>query len=82
MTTAGIGAIALVATGQSASDQSRDVYQIAAAGKPYILQIQSTRDGRTSTTIYDSFGDKVSIHVPPVGRTMSIDEFRARVASR
>ncbi|MDT0452629.1 hypothetical protein [Streptomyces hesseae] len=78
----GIRTIAMVTTGQSASDQSRDVYQIAATGKPYILQIQSTRDGRTSTTVYDSFGDKVSIHMPPADRTMSIDEFRARVVHR
>ncbi|MFC0599729.1 hypothetical protein [Streptomyces palmae] len=48
-------------------------------GAPRLLRMDSTRDGRTSTTTYDSFGKKFTITVPPSDKTMPMDEFRRRV---
>lgn len=63
------------------SGPTQDVYQVAAQGTPYILRLDSTRDGRTSTTVYDSFGAAVSIALPPADRTMSLEDFKRRVST-
>ncbi|MFI1798709.1 hypothetical protein ACH427_15350 [Streptomyces sp. NPDC020379] len=63
----------------AAAGPTSDVYQIAAEDKSYLLQLRSTRDGRTSTTTYDSFGDTFSITMPSDDKTMSMNEFRRRV---
>ncbi|MFF5449628.1 hypothetical protein ACFY40_00070 [Streptomyces sp. NPDC012950] len=44
-----------------------------------LVELMSYRDGRFSTTEYDSYGEKFSISMPPDGRRMSMDEFRRRV---
>ncbi|MER7911406.1 hypothetical protein [Streptomyces sp. NPDC096068] len=44
-----------------------------------LVELMSYRDGRFSTTEYDSYGGKFAIEMPPDGRTMSMDEFRRRV---
>lgn len=46
-------------------------------GAPHLLRQESTRDGRTSTTTYDSFGEKVTVTAP--ADTMPMDEFREQV---
>ncbi|MEV8478043.1 hypothetical protein [Streptomyces sp. NPDC051173] len=66
----------------AASGSTSDVYQIATEEKSYLLQLRSTRDGRTSTTTYDSFGDKFSITMPSDDKTMSMNEFRRRVTGK
>ncbi|MEU3755554.1 hypothetical protein AB0H17_22725 [Streptomyces olivoreticuli] len=66
----------------AASGPTSDVYQIAAEEKSYLLQLRSSRDGRTSTTTYDSFGDKFIINVPSDDKTMTMNEFRRRVSGR
>ncbi|MCC3766638.1 hypothetical protein [Streptomyces sp. UNOC14_S4] len=63
----------------AASGPTSDVYQIATGENFYLLQLQSTRDGRTSTTTYDSFGDEFSITMPSDDKTMTMNEFRRRV---
>ncbi|PGH46653.1 hypothetical protein CRI70_32925, partial [Streptomyces sp. Ru87] len=60
---------------------SEDVYHVAADGEPYILRLESTRDGRTSSATYDSFGKEVSVTMPPKQRTIPMDEF-LRLTSR
>ncbi|MEU5430105.1 hypothetical protein AB0H73_31540 [Streptomyces olivoreticuli] len=66
----------------AASGPTSDVYQIAAEEKSYLLQLRSNRDGRTSTTTYDSFGDRFTINVPSDDKTMTMNEFRRRVSGR
>ncbi|WP_344122749.1 hypothetical protein [Streptomyces blastmyceticus] len=66
----------------AASGPTSDVYRIAAEEKPYLLQLRSSRDGRTSTTTYDSFGDKFTINVPSDDKTMTMNEFRRRASGR
>ncbi|TLQ43351.1 hypothetical protein [Streptomyces marianii] len=48
-------------------------------GASHLLLLESSRDGRTSTTTYDSFGDKFPITLPPKEKTMSMPEFRSQV---
>lgn len=64
---------------RSASGATEDVYQVAVEGDPYILQMKSTRDGRTSTTTYDSFGEKVDIKLPPIEQVISMEQFREQL---
>ncbi|WP_240139000.1 hypothetical protein [Streptomyces sp. MUM 178J] len=45
-----------------------------------LVQLEAERDGRTSTTNYDSFGEKFSITIPTEDQTMSSDEFRSQVS--
>ncbi|MEU3351353.1 hypothetical protein [Streptomyces sp. NPDC037389] len=56
-----------------------DVYQVAAEGRSYLLQLGSTRDGRSSITTYDSFGEKFTVTLPPMDKTMPLKDFRNRV---
>ncbi|TLQ43357.1 hypothetical protein [Streptomyces marianii] len=48
-------------------------------GASHLLLLESSRDGRTSTTTYDSFGDKFPITLPPKEKTMSMSEFRSQI---
>ncbi|MEV7424067.1 MULTISPECIES: hypothetical protein [unclassified Streptomyces] len=54
-----------------------DTYHVAAEGTPYLLRMDSARDGRTSTTNYGKFGQKNTITMP--SDTMPMDEFRKQV---
>lgn len=63
----------------AAAGPTQDVYQIANEGTYRLLQQKSTRDGRTSTTTYDSFGEKFTITMPPKDKTITMSEFRSRV---
>jgi hypothetical protein len=73
----GVPTTALVAATQGATD----VYHAAAEGEPYLLRMDSERDGRTSSTVYDSFGEEMDIQMPPEDSIMSMDEFRGLVQS-
>lgn len=55
---------------------TQDVYFVQ-DGHLRLLLVESTRDGRTSSTTYDSYGKTFSITMPPAGRSMTIDQFRA-----
>ncbi|RDG36514.1 hypothetical protein [Streptomyces corynorhini] len=54
-----------------------DTYHVAAEGTPYLLRMDSVRDGLTSTTTYGKFGQRNTITVP--SETMPMDEFRKQV---
>ncbi|MFF4157157.1 hypothetical protein [Streptomyces sp. NPDC001678] len=56
------------------------VYHVAAEGKSYLLKLDSSRGGRSSTTTYDSFGEKFAIKFPAADKTMPMSEFRSRVS--
>ncbi|MEE1931058.1 hypothetical protein V1J52_23240 [Streptomyces sp. TRM 70351] len=60
------------------SGTAEDVYYVAASGTPYLLRMDSARDGRTSTTTYRAFGEPTDVTLPPQERTLSLEEFRAR----
>ncbi|MEU7021273.1 hypothetical protein ABZ990_11545 [Streptomyces sp. NPDC046203] len=61
---------------EGGNGQTQDVYYI---GGLNILRLDSTRDGRTSTTTYDSFGKSFSITMPPASKVMTVSEFRTAV---
>ncbi|MFJ1645891.1 hypothetical protein [Streptomyces sp. NPDC088258] len=54
-----------------------DTYHVAAEGTPYLLRMDSIRDGKASTTTYGKFGRKNTITMPT--DTMPMDEFRKQV---
>ncbi|WP_143608511.1 hypothetical protein [Streptomyces sp. CB03234] len=60
------------------SGNASDTYFIE-KGTSRLLVLESFRDGRTSTTTYDSFGDKFTMDLPAKDRTMPLDEFRTQV---
>lgn len=66
---------ALVAEAQG----NKDVYQVAAKGKPLMLRMDSEHGNRTSTTRYDSFGKDLSITLPEKDSVISMEEFRDAV---
>ncbi|WP_431784719.1 hypothetical protein [Streptomyces chumphonensis] len=53
-----------------------DVYQVAASGTPYILQLVSDRGGRTSTTTFDAFGEPTDITMPPDSLLVPLEDFQ------
>ncbi|MGK5547249.1 hypothetical protein ACSNOH_21310, partial [Streptomyces sp. URMC 127] len=58
---------------------AQGIYQIASEGTYRLVQLKSTRDGRTSTTTYDSFGENFTVTLPPKDKTMTMSEFRSRM---
>lgn len=66
---------ALVAESQG----NKDVYQIAAQGKPLMLRMDSEHGGRESTTRYGSFGEDLDITLPSKDLVMSVKDFRDAV---
>ncbi|MEW1722753.1 hypothetical protein [Streptomyces sp. NPDC093109] len=56
-----------------------DTYHVAAEGTPYLLRMDSTRDGRTSSTTYGKFGEKNAITLPKEADTMPMADFRKQV---
>ncbi|MEU8521160.1 hypothetical protein [Streptomyces sp. NBC_01216] len=44
-----------------------------------LVRLEAERDGRTSTTRYDSFGEKFTITMPDEDKTMPMDDFRREV---
>ncbi|MCH0540525.1 hypothetical protein I3F58_13270 [Streptomyces sp. MUM 203J] len=56
-----------------------DTYFIDADDTGQVLRLDARRDGRTSTTSYDSFGEKFSITLPPQERTLPMEDFRKQV---
>ncbi|OII65072.1 hypothetical protein BJP40_18095 [Streptomyces sp. CC53] len=53
-----------------------DTYFVADGDTARLLRLDSLRNGRRSTTTYDSFGDSFSISIPPKEKTMSLEAFR------
>ncbi|MER6203416.1 hypothetical protein ABT234_39375 [Streptomyces sp. NPDC001586] len=41
--------------------------------------MESQRDGRTSTTTYDGFGEKFTIALPAAAKILTMDAFRSQV---
>ncbi|MGW0393424.1 hypothetical protein ACWDYJ_21500 [Streptomyces sp. NPDC003042] len=58
--------------------KAKDVYFIENS-RQRLLMLESLRDGRTSTTTYDSFGEKFTITLPAAEKTLTVDAFRSRV---
>ncbi|AXG78079.1 hypothetical protein [Streptomyces paludis] len=56
-----------------------DTYHVAAEGPPYLLKMDSTREGRTSSTTYGRFGEKNTITLPKEADTMPMADFRKEV---
>ncbi|MEV0991856.1 hypothetical protein [Streptomyces sp. NPDC049949] len=63
---------------QVGDGKTEDVYFIDDAEQRLLL-LESRRDGRTSTTTYDSFGERFTISMPAAERTLTMDAFRYRV---
>ncbi|KUJ39637.1 hypothetical protein ACZ90_69185 [Streptomyces albus subsp. albus] len=66
-------------TAIAASDGTTSDTYFLQNGAPRLLRMESTREGRTSTTTYDSFGEKFTVKMPPSDKTMPMDEFRKQV---
>ncbi|MGW4164344.1 hypothetical protein [Streptomyces sp. NPDC004788] len=60
------------------SDTSSDTYYVESDTSRLVL-LESTRNGRSSTTTYDSFGEEFTITLPAADRTMPLEEFRSQV---
>ncbi|MDK1475167.1 hypothetical protein QNO07_17385 [Streptomyces sp. 549] len=60
--------------------RTKDVYHVAATGKPLLLKMESERDGRRSTTVYGSFGATNRITLPTAEQTMPMADFQRAVA--
>ncbi|MFD6182390.1 hypothetical protein [Streptomyces goshikiensis] len=56
---------------------SEDVYLIG-KDQQRLLQLESQRDGRTSTTTYDGFGEKFTITLPAAEKVLTVEAFRSR----
>lgn len=63
---------------ETAAGDAQDVYFLE-DGQLRLIRLESKRSGRTSTTAYDSFGERFSIEMPPAGKTMTAEQFRAAV---
>ncbi|KOY56052.1 hypothetical protein ADK59_21255 [Streptomyces sp. XY332] len=61
-----------------AAGKTEDVYLID-KDQQRLLLLQSQRDGRTSTTTYDSFGEKFTITLPVAEKILTMEAFRSRV---
>ncbi|MET9953848.1 hypothetical protein ABZ135_20155 [Streptomyces sp. NPDC006339] len=61
-----------------AAGAARDTYYIE-SDTSRLVELVSARNGRFSTTRYDSFGDRFSISPPSDADTMSMDDFRRHV---
>ncbi|AXE23764.1 hypothetical protein C0216_10085 [Streptomyces globosus] len=59
----------------AAAGGARDTYYLE-SGTSRLLELASTRDGQSSTTQYDSYGEKFPITIPSNANTLSMDEFR------
>lgn len=44
-----------------------------------LVQLEAARNGRFSTTTYDSYGEKFTVTLPQDSATMSMDDFRRQV---
>ncbi|MFJ9825295.1 hypothetical protein ACIRSU_13130 [Streptomyces sp. NPDC101160] len=62
----------------TSSDTSSDTYYVESDTSRLVL-LESTRNGRHSTTTYDSFGGEFTITLPAAERTMPLEEFRSQV---
>lgn len=56
-----------------------DTYFIEDGDTARLLRLDSLRNGRRSSTTYDSFGEKFSISIPPAEKTMPMDKFQSEV---
>lgn len=56
-----------------------DVYHLAAAGEPRLLQWDATRDGMRTTMTYRGFGEEYPVTLPPKERRMRMSAFHAEV---
>lgn len=63
---------------ETPAGSTQDVYFLE-NGKLRLLQVESSRDGRTSTTSYDSYGETFSLQMPTAGHIMTMEQFRAAV---
>ncbi|MFE9803784.1 hypothetical protein ACFYP6_33845 [Streptomyces goshikiensis] len=63
---------------ETPAGSTQDVYFLE-DGKLRLIQVESSRAGRTSTTTYDAFGEKYSIEMPAAQKTMTMEQFRAAV---
>ncbi|MER7520863.1 hypothetical protein [Streptomyces sp. NPDC126499] len=61
-----------------AAGGARDTYYIE-SDTSRLVELVSARNGRFSTTQYDSFGEFFSITLPSDANTMSMDDFRRHV---
>ncbi|MEV0414320.1 hypothetical protein AB0I68_26815 [Streptomyces sp. NPDC050448] len=61
-----------------AAGSAEDVYFIE-TGRRRLLLLESRRYGHTSSTVYDSFGEKFTISLPVTEKTMTLEAFRARI---
>ncbi len=59
-----------------------DTYFVEDGDTARLLRLDSLRNGRRSSTTYDSFGDAFSIAMPPTEKTMSMDAFRDEVGAK
>ncbi|MFI6149934.1 hypothetical protein [Streptomyces sp. NPDC051109] len=60
---------------ETPAGSTQDVYYLE-DGKLRLIQVESTRAGRTSATTYDSFGTSFSFDMPVADKTMTMDQFR------
>ncbi|WP_370415175.1 hypothetical protein [Streptomyces fradiae] len=58
-----------------AAPDATDTYYVATDTSRLVL-LQSERNGRSSTTTYDSYGEKFTISLPAAEKTMPLEEFR------
>ncbi|WP_406411338.1 hypothetical protein OG923_21455 [Streptomyces halstedii] len=63
----------------SASASATDTYYVSAKEPAYLLKLESTRDGRTSSTTYVDFGKETTVTLPSADKTLTMDAFRARI---
>lgn len=63
---------------EAAAGSAKDVYYIE-NGTQRLLLLESQRDGSTSSTAYDSFGEKFTMSLPAAEKTMTLEAFRARI---
>ncbi|MFF4583656.1 hypothetical protein [Streptomyces sp. NPDC001389] len=63
---------------ETPAGSTQDVYFLE-DGNLRLAQVESSRDGRTSTTTYDSYGESFTIEMPAAAKTMSMEQFRTAV---
>ncbi|WP_284574917.1 hypothetical protein [Streptomyces sp. 2P-4] len=57
---------------------ARDTYYLE-SGTSRLLELASTRNGQSSTTQYDSYGEKFPLTLPEDEKTIPMEDFRRRV---
>ncbi|MEU8622745.1 hypothetical protein [Streptomyces sp. NPDC048623] len=62
-----------------AAPDATDTYYVDSDTSRLVL-MQSERNGRSSTTTYDSYGKNFTISLPAAGKTMPLEEFRSQVS--